>query len=170
MKKPPTPDLVMGIALTTRGLGYALLEGPETPFDWGLMRRENMEFEVRTVERISKIIRAYHPQVLVMEKLVDGNTRHSATLKQLSRQILHRAASEAVIVVHFDRRDVRNAFAPLGAVSKPAIASAIAIALPALSHRLPPIRKLWMSEDARQLIFDAAALVLTYYKGKQINI
>ncbi len=170
MKRLPTADLVMGIALTTRGLGYVLLEGPETPFDWGLMRRENMEFEERTVERIYKIIRAYHPQVLVMEKLVGGNTRHSATLKQVSRQLLHRAASEGVIVVHFSRCEVRNAFAPLGVVSKPDIASAIAIALPALSHRLPPIRKLWMSEDARQLVFDAAALVLTYYKGKSIDI
>jgi Holliday junction resolvasome RuvABC endonuclease subunit len=170
MKRPHSPALVMGIALTTRGLGYALLEGPETPFDWGLMRRENMEFEERTVERIDKIIRAYHPEVLVMEKLVGGNTRHSAMLKQVSRQILHRAASEGVIVLHLDRREVRSAFAPLGAVSKPDIASAIAIALPALKHRLPPIRKLWMSEDARQLIFDAAALVLTYYKGKHIDI
>lgn len=160
----------MGIALTTRGLGYALLEGPETPFDWGLMRRENMAFEERTVERIHKIIRAYHPQVLVIEKLSDGKTRHSAMLRQVSRQILHRAASEAVIVVHFDRRDVRHTFAPLGAKSKADIASAVTIALPALNHRLPPIRKLWMSEDARQLIFDAAALVLTYYKGKQLNI
>ena len=59
----------MGIALTSRGLGYAILEGPETPFDWGVMHRENMDFEERTIERIHKMVRAYHPEVLVMERL-----------------------------------------------------------------------------------------------------
>lgn len=160
MKKKQAPALVMGIALTSRGLGYAILEGPETPFDWGVMHRENMDFEERTIERIHKMVRAYHPEVLVMERLTQ---RHGAALRRMSDKLLHRVASVGVIVIYYDRNDVRQAFAPLGAMTKPDIAKAVAIVLPALKHRLPPIRKLWMSEDARQLIFDAAALVLTYY-------
>ena len=163
MKRGSTPQLVMGIALTTRGLGYTILEGPESPFDWGVMRRENKDFEERTVARIHRLVRAYHPDVLVMERLSGSQTRHGTSAKRMSQQILHRVASEGVVVIYYDRRDVRQAFAPLGALSKPEIAKAVAIALPALKHRLPPIRKLWMSEDARQLIFDAAALVMTYY-------
>jgi Holliday junction resolvasome RuvABC endonuclease subunit len=163
MRRKSAPQLVMGIALTTRGLGYVILEGPETPFDWGVMRRENKDFAERTVERIQKLVRAYHPDIVVLERLSGGQTRHSTTVKRMSQQLLHCVAGEGVVIIFYDRHDVRRAFAPLGALSKPEIAQAVAIALPALKHRLPPIRKLWMSEDARQLIFDAAALALTYY-------
>lgn len=163
MKKHNPPELVMGIAMTTRGIGYVLLQGPETPFDWGLMRRENKDFADASLNRIQKLIQAYHPSVLVMENLIDGRTRHGKVLQRFSRKLLHRAASEQVVVIHFGRRDVRQAFAPVGAVSKSEIAEAIALAIPALAYRLPPVRKLWMSEDARQLIFDATALALTYY-------
>lgn len=41
-----------------------------------------------------------------------------------------------------------------GAFTKYEIAKAIARRIPAFAHRLPRLRKLWMSEDPRQGLFD----------------
>jgi hypothetical protein len=51
-------------------------------------------------------------------------------------------------------------FAYFGVKTKHELALTIAAALPPLQLRLPPRRKPWMSEDARQSLFDAAALAL----------
>ena len=83
----------------------------------------------------------------------------------LSHQLAHLAQSEGIDVAYYDRQTIRHAFAPVGAKSKVEIAQAIARAIPAFAHRLPPVRKIWMSEDSRQMLFDAAALGMTYYSG-----
>ena len=61
-------------------------------------------------------------------------------------------------MARYSRDDVRQVFAEFGAKTKPEIAAAIVAAIPAFSHKLPPARKIWTSEDGRQLLFDAAAL------------
>ena len=53
-----------------------------------------------------------------------------------------------------------NASGKPGAVQ---IAEAIARSYPELKPHLPTARKLWMSENLRMSIFDATALVLTYF-------
>jgi len=50
-----------------------------------------------------------------------------------------------------------------GAETKYEIAQAVAGIIPAFKHRLPPIRKIWQSEDERQSLFDAASLGIAYY-------
>ncbi len=49
--------------------------------------------------------------------------------------------------------------------NKHEIARAVAELFPELSHRLPPRRKAWMSEDERMGIFDAASFALTVLGG-----
>ena len=46
------------------------------------------------------------------------------------------------------------------------LARTVAHAVPQLAPRLPPKRKPWMSEDARQSLFDAAALGLMAFRKR----
>ena len=53
--------------------------------------------------------------------------------------------------------------------TKDEIARAIAKLLPEFAARVPPMRKLWMSEDYRMGLFDALSLVFTYYWREQLH-
>jgi hypothetical protein len=58
-------------------------------------------------------------------------------------------------------RDVRRAFATVGATNKAAVAATLVERFPELAPYLPRRRKPWMSEDERMAIFDATALSVT---------
>ena len=64
---------------------------------------------------------------------------------------------------HFSRAEVRTGF---GLATKRQIAEAIAREFPELEPRLPPVRKIWMSEDRRMSIFDAVSLAITFFHSK----
>ena len=162
MKRTTYPDLVLAISLTSRGMGYVVLEGPQTPFDWGMMGRDAKNQSRVAIAKVATLIETCQPVAMVLENLDGKAVRHSRSLKRLSLRLAHLAENRGLTVARFDRTTIRNAFAPLGAKTKPEIAEAIAIAIPAFSHRTPPKRKIWMSEDRRQLLFDAAALGMTY--------
>jgi len=69
----------------------------------------------------------------------------------------------------YSRDQVRQAFAPFGAVTKEAIADVIGKQIPTLARLVPPHRKPWTSEHARMGVFDAAALALTFLGTAKIE-
>ena len=161
MEKITYPDLTLAVSLSTRGFAYVFFEAIEAPFDWGVVEKIGRD-NARIEKRVQKLLRLYRPQTLVLEDLRPKSAKRPDRVKKLVLQLGHLAQCEGSEVVSYDRGAIRKAFAPLGARTKVEIAQAIAIAIPALAHRLPPVRKLWMSEDARQMLFDAAALGLTH--------
>jgi len=58
---------------------------------------------------------------------------------------------------------VKNAFPDYNR-NKYMIAAALAKQLPAIGPKLPPVRKIWTSEDYRMSIFDAAAFGVAYFR------
>ena len=74
------------------------------------------------------------------------------------------AIDQGMAVFSYSRTRVRELFASHGATTKHAIAEIIAKHVPAFERYLPPPRKLWMSEDSRMSLFDAAALALTFFQ------
>lgn len=71
-----------------------------------------------------------------------------------------------------DKQDVRplvfedgrgELFSQFGARSKDAIARSIVNVLPEFAQHVPPIQKIWISENYRMGIFDAVAFAMTYY-------
>jgi Holliday junction resolvasome RuvABC endonuclease subunit len=167
MKKTTYPDLILAVTLSARGFAYVFFEAPQTPFDWAIVEIKAKGKNERVVAQVHKLLKSYKPATLVLENIQDPKAKHSNRLKMLSHQLAHLAQSEGVHVAQYGRLAIRNAFAPVGAKSKVEIAEAIAQAIPAFAHRLPPVRKIWMSEDSRQMLFDAAALGMTH---QQISI
>ena len=163
MKKTTYPDLTLAVTLSARGFAYVFFEAPQTPYDWAVAEMNGGAKNEQIVERVQKLIQVYHPQTLVLEDVSAKSAKRPVRLQTLSLKLAHMAECEGVEVCRYDRKTIRIAFASVGAKTKVEIAQAIAMAIPAFMHRLPPVRKIWMSEDPRQMLFDAAALGITNY-------
>lgn len=155
--------LVLSIYPFSRGFAFVLFEGPESPFDWGVKEIKEKHKNTKTLEEIKKIIDRYRPEVLVIEDTTDKGSRRTSRIRKLYRMLVHLAETEYVDLYRCSKIEVQRCFTSVGARTKYEIAKAIATRIPAFAHRIPRLRKPWMSEDPRQSLFDAAALGLTYF-------
>ena len=156
-------NLVLAIYPFSRGFAFVLFEGPESPFDWGVKEIKEKHKNTKTLDAIKKLTERYRPEVLVIENTENKSARRTSRIRKLYRMLMHLAIAEYIDVCRCSRSEVAAFFAAMGARTKYEIARAISAQIPAFAHRMPGIRKPWMSEDPRQSLFDAAALGLTYY-------
>ena len=161
-------NLVLAIYPFSRGFAFVLFEGSESPFDWGVKEIREKHRNVKTLDAIKELIDRYCPEAIVIEDTSDRANRRSSRIKKLYRMLTHLAAAEHVDLYRFSNAEVKQYFATVGAVTKYEIAQAIGLQIPAFGHRLPPLRKPWMSADPRQSLFDAAALGLVFYGSRGI--
>lgn len=154
---------MLAIYPTVRGYAFVLFEGPESPFDWGINEIRGKTKNASSVECITQLIDQYQPTVLVMENFLHPKCRRAPRIRKLYRSLVDVANATHLEVKLYDRSTVKSCFSSAGAGTKFEIALALARHIPAFKHRLPPLRKIWMSEDPRQSLFDAAALGVTYY-------
>jgi len=155
---------LLAIDPISRGFGFAILDGPGELIDWGL-KGTSRWLEPRErwcLRQIAALIETYGPDCLVIEDDEDPGSRRGERSRRLIKRASELAAEQGIPVRRLSSRRLRRAFAP-GQCTKYRIALMIAGRFPELAWRLPPIRKPWMSEDARMAIFDAAALALAFY-------
>ncbi len=156
-------ELILSIYPFCRGFAFVLFEGAESPFDWGVREIKEKHRNALTVEAIKELIDRYRPEVLVIEDVSDPACRRNPRIKKLYQMLTHLAASEYVDLAKVRECAVREYFLRVGAVTKYERALAIGRQIPAFGHRIPRVRKAWMSADPRQSLFDAAALGLVFY-------
>jgi Holliday junction resolvasome RuvABC endonuclease subunit len=162
---PRTQNRVLAIDPSTRGFGYAVLEGPDRLIDWGV-KETRTDKSKRALASIADLIEVYQPRVLVLEDYAGKGSRRCSRVEKLIDDITKFALKENVKVRRFSRLELKNAFSETGAKNKYEIAIAIAKRLPELQPRLPRFRKPWMSEDYRMSIFDAVALAIRAFNGR----
>jgi hypothetical protein len=156
-------ELVLSIYVTSKGFAFVLFEGAASPFDWGSRELRNPSRNQKCVAAIRLIIEKYHPRVLIIEDSGERYSRRTARIRRLYQSLVHLARISGMDVDRISKSAIRETFARVGAVTKHEIAEAIAVQIPAFGSRLPPVRKPWMSQDARQGLFDAVALAVTHY-------
>jgi hypothetical protein len=110
-----------------------------------------------------ELLTFYRPDVVVLEDYEGHGSRRARRIEILINLITAHAHGEGMRTVSFSRADMRACF---GQTSKREIAEAIVREFPELEPRLPPVRKIWMSEDRRMNIFDAVALAITFFNSK----
>ena len=98
-----------------------------------------------------------------MGRIADDVSRRVERIHDLYEKLIQLAKDKCVTVVRYSLHKVKQYFAHVSAFTKHDIAVAIAKIIPAFSYQIPPERKIWMSEDIRQALYDAAALGLTFY-------
>jgi Holliday junction resolvasome RuvABC endonuclease subunit len=160
---------VLAIAPSTRGFGFAVLEGPETLVDWGV-RTVRGDKNVRCVAEVNHLIELYQPNMIVLENCTAKNSKRHERIRKLIRGIAALAKSRGIKTERFSRTQVRCAFSANCSATKEQIAEAIGERFPdELGSRLPPHRQPWMSEDYRMTIFDAVALALTVFHARCVT-
>jgi Holliday junction resolvasome RuvABC endonuclease subunit len=164
--KRSSAELVFAVFPSTKGFGYVVFEGPRSLLDWGVKGARGGRKNAQSLQRIRELLIFYRPDVLVLEDYEGRSSRRAKRIQQLIDAITALAAAEGVATTSFSRAEIRACFSPTGSTTKRHIAEAIARKFPELEPRLPPVRKIWMSEDARMNIFDAAALAMTFLDTK----
>ena len=161
-KTLPTYPRILAIAPTTFGFGLAVVEDVNTLVGWDI-KRVRRDRNNGCISRISKAIDLYQPHVLVLEDASVKETRRSARIRALMKQIILLAEEQGIKVAVLPRTKVRAAFFSEGSGTKDALAKLLAERFPEeLARHLPPERTPWTSEDRRMAMFDAVALALAF--------
>jgi hypothetical protein len=160
---------VLAVDAGTRGLGYAIFEGPTRLVDWGTKDIRKNKEQVALV-KVEELLRRFEPDVLVVEDCAHLASRRNRRIALLVGRMLATASALGVPGHALPLTLMYRHFAKRGARDKYAIASAIAQRFAALALRLPPKRKPWQSEDIRMSIFDAAALAIAYYGNERSRV
>jgi hypothetical protein len=167
MRNVSRHSLVLGIFPNTRGFAFALFEGPLAPVDWGVVRIRGSDKNRKCIARIAKLFGQYQPDILVLQDISATGTWRSARIRELNEAIETLAETQDIGVVKFTRTDVRNNFVNQGFQSRYAMAEAIANNIPMLRRFVPPVRKLWMTEDPKVALFESIGLILTWYNERR---
>jgi hypothetical protein len=159
MKRAALPPRILAVDPTCRGFGYAVLEGPETLLDWGMVRRP---YPAVPSDKVEYLLDLYQPQLLVVEDHQARGARRGDRARQLIEAGSRLAKSRRVKVVTVAVTAVRALFGDGKSATKHAIATAITEQFPSLADRLRPKRRIG-PEAERMGIFDAVAFGLAYY-------
>jgi hypothetical protein len=150
---------VLAIAPSSRGFGFALLEGQEKLVDWGVKTIRG-DKNAGTLVKVGEMIAHNKPDKIVLEDHSSGS-RRSPRIRSLGKEIVALAENNHVFVALRSQSQVRKLFFADGEGTIYALAQILAARFPEeLGSRLPPERRPWMSEDYRMDIFDAVALAL----------
>jgi Holliday junction resolvasome RuvABC endonuclease subunit len=162
-------DLFLSIYPTVRGFAYVLAEGPLNPIDWGTTEARGPEKNAKSLSAVEALVKRYRPDVLILENAGHASSWRSLRVQKLTADICVFAQDYGIPVISVSREEIRTSFAHHGAETKDEIAEVIAECIPVLAAYQPPVRKAWMSVDARMGLFDAVAQLLATAGRGQID-
>ena len=160
-KREKRERLILAISPTARGFGFVVLEGCNRTIDWGAKEARGDKNRV-VLAKAAELMSCYTPDLLVLENVEGPESRRANRIRNLHRKLAELAKAREISVRRFARSEIKAAFASRKASTRYEIAQLISQELPDLVPWLPPPRKIWMSEDRRLSIFDAASLALTF--------
>jgi hypothetical protein len=162
MRKWPDAERVLAIDPTHRGFGFVVLEGEKRLLDWGTRYASNPKRDA-SIEKVDRLIEQYDPSSLILEDHTGTGSRRCRRVRRLIDDLGMLGRARDLSVFSYSRGDIRLAFSVHEARTKEGIAAVLVAQFSELVPRLPPKRKVWMSEDHRMTIFDAASLALTHF-------
>jgi len=114
---------ILAIDPSTRGFGFAVLEGPERLIDWGVKETKNNK-NARTLKLIEDLLDRYLPSVVVVEDYTGKGSRRCRRIQGLINDISKLASKRKIRVRSFSRIKVKQVFSESGASNKQDIAHA----------------------------------------------
>ena len=153
---------VCAIAPTTRGFGFAVMEGESSLLAFG-SKRVNGNKNARSMDKIAKLIKYYRPDVVVLPDVNATDARRADRIKTLQRIIVDLTHSQKLKAVVISGKRVRQTLLGNPKGTKHEVAAAVGARFPnELSSLLPPKRRAWDSEDRRMDMFDAVGLAVAF--------
>ena len=75
---------ILAIAPTTRGFGFAVLDGNETLVDWGVRRIDGKIKNTWSLAMVKKLVARYQPGVMVLQDTLAKSSRRAPRIKALT--------------------------------------------------------------------------------------
>jgi hypothetical protein len=153
---------ILAVSLSSRGFGYAVMEGNNRLVDYG-KKIFNEDKNIRSLAHISKLVALNQPSVLALQEVNAKSARRDPRIKALHQKVVTAAKKLKLKVVEISGIELRRRILGNPKGIKQEIAEVLAKQFPdELASRLPPKRKVWKSEDARMDIFEAVGLALVF--------
>lgn len=151
---------LLAVALSSRGLGYAVLEGEEFLVESGKSSFKG-DKNRRCLAKAEKLVSMYLPDALVLQDAMAKDFHRGLRIKALNQKIAEAARKRNLKVALISGRQLRSVLLGDAHGTKQEMAEILAKCFPdELALRLPPQRRSWESEDARMDIFDAVGLAV----------
>ena len=151
-------SIVLSLYPNSVGLCYVAFEEHLRPIDWGIKTARQRK-HATLINHAKELIDLFAPTTVILPVRNVGQFG-SARLRRVADEISTLARSRSIGVLWISRSEITSHFANCGVKSKDAIARTIAQLMPEFGQHLPPVRKIWMSEDYRMGLFDAVALAM----------
>src|SRR6266481_7687487 len=114
MSRAYTKDIcVLAIDPSTRGFGFAVLEGPDRLIDWGV-KETKANKNAKSLKLIEDLIDRYQPSVIVVEDYAGKGSRRCRRVRELIEDISKLALIRKIKVRSFSRIKVKQAFSESG--------------------------------------------------------
>ena len=109
---------ILAIDPTTRGFGFAVMEGSDYLIDWGVKEGRDNNKDVHCLNNISELIDRYMPDVIVVEDFNGMGSRRCHRVEVLIKKIIELAGAKNIKTHRFSRSKIREVFALHGAGTK----------------------------------------------------
>ena len=153
---------LLAIALSSRGLGYAVLEGKKFLVEYGSTSVKG-DKNRQCLAKMEKLIALYRPDALVLQNATAKGSRRAPRVKTLNQQIIKAARRRRLNVTLFSGKQLRSVLLGNARGTKQEMAEMLVKHFPdELGSRLPPKRRSWEGADARMDIFDAVGLAVAF--------
>jgi hypothetical protein len=158
---------VLAISLSSRGFGYAVMEGNNRVVAYG-NKVINKNKNARVLVHIEKVITRYQPGLLVLQDVNAKGTHRDPRIKGLNRKIIALMKKRRLTTAKLSGTKLRITLLGNPKGTKHEMAESLAKTFPdELASRLPPKRNFYNSEDVRMDIFDAVALALVFQQEEK---
>ena len=169
-QRNPRQYRLLAVALSSRGFGYAVLEGEYSLIECGAKSVKGRDKNGQCVLRVKKLVEFYRPDVLALQDATAKGPRRAPRIQTLNRRIKEMAKKHKLKVAAFSGKQVRGLLMGNEKATKHEMAEILASQFPnELASRLPPKRRPWMSEDGRMDIFGAVALAAAF-RVDEVNL
>jgi len=152
---------LLAVALTSRGFGYAVLEGELSLIESGHSCMSGPKKNALTLAKVKKLMAMYQPGFMVLHSSGDSQRPRTKRLRTLYREIVGLAARENLAVEFVSDSELRCLLVDKQKGTKHERAEMLAQRFPnELGLCVPAKRRLWQGNDARMDLFDAVALAV----------
>ncbi len=154
-------ESVLAIYPNVRGFGYAVFLEENNPKDYGIAIIKPRTKE-KYLDRIKIMVKVQNPSIILLPTPTGKYNRKRERIQSLIEDIEQYAKAHNIHVKKYSREQIRTVFEQFDAYSKVQIAEKICMWMPDLEDKRPALRKLYMTEDYHQGMFDAISLVITH--------
>lgn len=159
----PQLSRCLAVALTSRGIGYASLEGEGFLIESGHMSIRNGLKNSKCLKAVRKLVSFYQPDALILQDVVATGSGRHPRIRRLHREVEAFAKNRKLAVKVISGRQLRQILLGREHGTKQEMAEILAKRFPIeLAFQLPPKRRSWESADSRMDIFDAVGLAVAY--------